>query len=130
VTRSQNAGAVIYAKDIHRLGTFYEQVAGLTITHAEDDHLVLASDAIQLVLVVVPAWLAASIEVTVPPRVREDTAIKLVLPVPDLAAARMTAQALGGQLQPAEREWVFQGLRVCDGHDPEGNVVQFRQCLD
>lgn len=130
MTRSRNAGAVVYAKDIHRLGAFYGQVAGLTITHAEDDHLVLASDAIQLVLVAVPAWLAASIEVTVPPRVREGTAIKLVFPVSDLAAARMTAQALGGQLQPAEREWVFQGLRVCDGHDPEGNVVQFRQCLD
>lgn len=130
MTRTQNAGAVIYAKDIHRVSTFYEQVAGLTITHAEDDHVVLASDALQLVVVAVPARLAASIEVTVPPRVREDAAIKLVLPVVELATARRAAGSLGGQLHPAEHEWEFQGLRVCDGHDPEGNVVQFRQPMD
>jgi hypothetical protein len=23
--------------------------------------------------------------------------------------------------------WEFQGSRVCDGQDPEGNVVQFRE---
>jgi hypothetical protein len=34
---------------------------------------------------------------------------------------------LGGQVDPAEREWNDQGCLVCDGHDPEGNVVQFRQ---
>lgn len=127
VTRPHDAGAVIYAKDIRRVSTFYGQVAGLQITHAEDDHVVLASDAFQLVVVAIPARLAASIEVTVPPRLREDMAIKLVLPVDDIAAARETARSLGGQLLPSEREWSFQGLRVCDGHDPEGNVVQFRE---
>ncbi len=33
----------------------------------------------------------------------------------------------GGEVFPPEREWNFQGYRVCDGMDPEGNVVQFRQ---
>ena len=26
-----------------------------------------------------------------------------------------------------EREWEFDGDRVCDGHDPEGNVLQLRE---
>jgi hypothetical protein len=34
---------------------------------------------------------------------------------------------LRGGIDPAESEWIFQGYRVCDGHDPEGNVVQFQQ---
>jgi hypothetical protein len=30
-------------------------------------------------------------------------------------------------LNPIEREWAFQGARICDGVDPEGNVFQVRQ---
>lgn len=127
MTRSHDAGAVIYASDIRRIGAFYEQVAGLRITHAEGDHIVLESGAFQLVVVAVPARIAASIELTDPPRPREDTAIKLVLAVADMATAREAARSLGGQLLPPQREWQFQGMRVCDGYDPEGNVVQFRQ---
>lgn len=127
MTRSHDAGAVIYASDIRRIGAFYAQVAGLRITHAEGDHIVLESGAFQLVVVAVPARIAASIELTDPPRPREDTAIKLVLAVADMATAREAARSLGGQLLPPQREWQFQGMRVCDGYDPEGNVVQFRQ---
>lgn len=124
---SHDAGAVIYARDLARVSRFYEQVAGLRVTHAEDDHVVLGSGGFQLVLVAVPERLAASIELADPPRPRENTAIKPVFVVANLAAARDRAPALGGQLLPSAREWSFQGMRVCDGHDPEGNVVQFRE---
>jgi hypothetical protein len=30
-------------------------------------------------------------------------------------------------MEPAEREWIFDGVTVCDGLDPEGNVIQFRE---
>jgi hypothetical protein len=30
-------------------------------------------------------------------------------------------------LNPPDAEWLFEGSRVCDGHDPEGNVFQLRQ---
>lgn len=132
MTTSPDAGAVIHAKDLARVSRFCEQVAGLRVTHAEDDHVVLVSGAFPWVLVAVPQRLAASIELTAPPRLREDTAIMLVLVVTELAATRDAATrdmapSLGGQLQPAAREWGFQGMRVCDGHDPEGQVVQFRE---
>jgi hypothetical protein len=71
------------------------------------------------------AWYVLS--VANPPLRREDTAVKLVLPVSSIATARSLAQPLGGELNPPEREWQFLGSRVCDGHDPEGNVIQFRE---
>ncbi|MFC5436875.1 glyoxalase/bleomycin resistance/dioxygenase family protein [Rhodanobacter umsongensis] len=121
------AGAVVYARNTAKVSAFYAEIAGLHITHAEQDHVVLESAAFQLVVVAVPARIAATIQVASPPQPREDTAIKLVLPIASIASARVMAPSLGGQLNPPEREWQFQGSSVCDGHDPEGNVVQFRE---
>ncbi len=92
------AGAVVYAKDPARVAAFYEGPA-----------------------------IAASIVIETPPERRQDTPIKLVLPVSSLQAVRMAAARLGGALNAPEREWAWRGWRFCDGHDPEGNVVQFRQ---
>ena len=97
------------------------------MVHAEADHFVLESRALQLVVVAIPERIAASIELAVPPIRRFDTPIKLVFTVADLGAARAAAKSLGGELNPPDNEWQFQGFRVCDGHDPEGNVVQFRE---
>jgi hypothetical protein len=30
-------------------------------------------------------------------------------------------------MKAAEGEWEFEGAKVCDGYDPEGNVFQLRQ---
>ena len=58
---------------------------------------------------------------------RADTPIKLVFTVASIEAARVLAAARGGQIDLPEREWQFREFRVCDGHDPEGNVVQLRE---
>jgi predicted enzyme related to lactoylglutathione lyase len=121
------AAAVLYAKDRSRVANFYAQVAGLQVTHEEQGHLVLESEVFQLVIVAVPKKFVASIHITEPPKRRENAAVKLVFPVASLSAAREAAASHGGQLNPPEREWLFQDSRVCDGHDPEGNVVQFRE---
>jgi len=121
------AGAVVYAKDIARLGVFYAAVAGLRVTHAGDDHIVVESASFQLVVHALPADVAASFEIVAPPLRREDAAVKLVFPVPSLGAARALAARHGGELDPAECEWQFQGHRICDGNDPEGNVIQLRE---
>ncbi len=116
------AGAVVYAKNVSTLCAFYSGVTGLRVTHTEPDHVVLESHGFQLVVVAVPAHLAASIHVSSPPQRREETAIKLVLPVPSIAAARTAALSLGGELNVAEREWEFQGCRVLRRSRPR------RQC--
>lgn len=129
MSEQANAGAVIYAKDLTRVSAFYAGALGFHVTHSEPDYVVLESPAFQLVIVAIPAHIAESIDVAEPPVRRSDTPIKLVFPVASIEAARATAASCGGQLSPPECEWQFQGFRVCDGHDPEGNVVQFRERL-
>ena len=120
------AGAVVYARDIDRVSRFYAQLAGLPVVQETADFIVVESACFQLVVVAVPPAIAQRITVASPPVRREDTAFKLCLAVPAIGAARATAERLGGMLDSAEREWEFQGVRVCDGHDPEGNVIQVR----
>ena len=43
--------------------------------------------------------------------------------------ARSLVVELGGGLNGPESEWRFQDCRVCDGHDPEGNVIQLRETI-
>jgi predicted enzyme related to lactoylglutathione lyase len=121
------AAAVVYAKDLDRVSAFYTAVAGLAFTARAATHVMLSGDGFRLIVVAVPGWLARDIVISDPPMRREDTPIKLVLPVASLRTARNAAPAYGGIVDPPEREWVFDGIRVCDGHDPEGNVVQFAE---
>lgn len=123
----QRAGAVVYAKDIERVGSFYLGCCGLKLAHAEDDHWLLESPALELVIVAIPASIAATISIATPPVRRQDTPIKLIFRVESLAAVRKLAPTFGGELNQPDQEWRFQGTTVCDGHDPEGNVVQFRE---
>lgn len=120
------AGAVIYAKDVGRVSRFYEAVMGFDVALVNPSYTVLASTTYQLVVVAVPAEVAEKIELSTPPVRREDTPIKLVFTVPGLDELRQVAVEFEGRLNSAEQEWAFLGYRVCDGHDPEGNVIQLR----
>jgi len=126
MTQQPTAGAVLYAKSIERVSPFYVECCGLRVAHSDVDHVVLESPTFQLVILAIPEAIAASISITTPPVRRENTPIKLVFPVDSIDAVRKLAVRLGGELNPPEREWRYRGTRVCDGCDPEGNVVQFR----
>jgi predicted enzyme related to lactoylglutathione lyase len=120
-------GAVLYAKSVERVSPFYVEACGLRITHSEDDHVVLESPTFRLVILAIPESIAASISIATPPARREATPIKLVFHIENINAIREVVTRLGGELNPPEREWNYHGSKVCDGHDPEGNVVQFRE---
>jgi predicted enzyme related to lactoylglutathione lyase len=60
-------------------------------------------------------------------RVRQDSYVKVCLPVESIAAARAVAAANGGAIKSPQHEWEARGFRACDGHDPEGNVIQVRE---
>ena len=122
-----SAGVVVYAKDIHRLARFYAAVADLEVMHEVDDHIVLESESVEIVIVAIPADIASRIVIKTPPDKREATAFKLVFAVPSLSQAREAAKANEGEVYPSGKEWSFQGLRTCDGVDPEGNVIQLRE---
>jgi predicted enzyme related to lactoylglutathione lyase len=129
MSEQQASGAVLYAKNITQVSEFYAQVAGLKITHCEADHVALASALFQLVVVAIPEDLAASIVISTPPVRRTETPIKLIIVIASIDGARSTAARLGGELDPPKLEWQYRGYRVCDGLDPEGNIVQFRERL-
>ncbi len=121
------ASAVLYVKNLDRVQTFYREVFDLQLMHTEDDHVILESSIFQLVILRIPSALASSVIIESPPKLRTQTPIKLVFFVPSLSIARDKALANGGNLKSPEHEWEFQGCRVCDGYDPEGNIVQLRQ---
>src|SRR5262249_5762957 len=120
-------GAVLYAKDLGRLAEFYSTVAGVEPKAIEKGFAVLGSEGSQFVIVRIPKRIADSIDIAMPPKPREGTPLKLMFAVEDIAHARDRAAELGGAMNPVEREWEFQGDKVCDGHDPEGNIFQLRQ---
>ena len=127
MSNQRTAGAVIYALDIENVSAFYAGVVSLNIVHSEKAHVILESPAFQLVVLSAPSDIASSIEIASPPVRRANAAIKLVFYVASIAASREAAARLGGELNPPEREWRFQESKVCDGHDPEGNVFQLRE---
>ncbi len=120
-------GAVIFAKDPARVAKFYEDLVPMSVTRREPDHVILESPGVQLVVHATPGPIADSIQVASPPERRTETPIKLFFTVESLAGVRARAAALGAELDAPGREWEWLGCRICDGHDPEGNVVQFRQ---
>jgi len=121
------SGAVLFAKDLPRVAKFYEEILPMTVVLVNHDLIVLESAQFQLVVHAIPEQIAQSIQITSPPVRRTDLPTKLFFAVASIAEARVKASALGGALNPKAEEWEAGGFRACDGHDPEGNVVQFRE---
>lgn len=120
-------GAVIYVKDLLLTSLFYQHTLNFLPSQQEADFIVLKKENFDLILVKTPAEVAATIQISSPPALREDTPIKLIFPVVKLAKTRELANQFGGHLFPKEQEWDFQNYRVCDGFDPEGNIFQVRE---
>lgn len=123
-------GAVLFAKDLPRVAAFYRDLVGMTQTVTENRLIVLESDTYQLVIHGIPKNIANRIDITTPPLRRVDMPTKLVFPVTSLAAARTAAGALGGEVDPVSAQFSARNFTACDGFDPEGNVVQFRESMD
>lgn len=123
-------GLVVFAKNKKKVSAFYRQTLGLHAVEEESSHDLLQGPGIEIVIHTIPRRIAAGITITRPPQVREETPLKPSFVVPDLNAVRVAATATGGWLKPAEQAWQIRGARVLDGHDPEGNVVQFKAYPD
>ncbi|ALT78944.1 VOC family protein [Paucibacter sp. KCTC 42545] len=119
--------AVVFAKDVEAMTRFYREVVAMREVHRDAAHVVLDDAGFQLVIHGIPQSIAESFTISQPPEIRDQTPIKICLPVTSLAEARAKAATLGGQLGPAAQEWTARGFRACDGFDPEGNVFQLRE---
>lgn len=115
---------VVFVADVRHVSAFYRELASMEVLIEEEGYSVMEVEGLQLVVHALrgePAVSPASI------RVREDSYVKLCLPVASIAAARSLAAANGGAIKSSEHEWEARGFRACDGHDPEGNVIQVRE---
>jgi len=121
------AGALIYAKDLLRLSQFYQQLLGMRLLHADEDHQVIESADLQLIIHAIPAHIASTFTIATPPQPREEQAIKLFFTVDSLSAARTLAHSLGGAL--FDKTYSGPGFQVRNGCDPEGNILQLRESL-
>lgn len=128
MSSSFGAGAVIYTADIDRLLAFYVTVLGFREAERKSDYVVLEANAFQLVLLRTEeaAGLSPKLGAEPSPR-RSGAAIKPVFLVSSIAAARAAAPDFGGRLNSSRHEWRFGAHRVCDGLDPDGNVIQLRE---
>lgn len=121
--------AVIFVTDVIRMANFYQAVAEMQEVDRDQGHVVLDDGNFQLVIHGIPARIAASIVITEPPEIREETPIKICLPVASIAHARDRAAQLGGRVGSKDKEWQARGFIACDGYDPEGNVFQLREAV-
>ena len=120
-------GAVLFASDLDRVAAFYAGVLGLDEANRDDDHILLESPGFQMVVHRIPEHAATGIELSKPPARRASAAFKPVFFVRSLANVRAASKAHGGRMEPKTKQWLFDGIVVCDALDPEGNVVQFRE---
>jgi catechol 2,3-dioxygenase-like lactoylglutathione lyase family enzyme len=126
VRYGSRTGAVLYAKNVDRVATFYAAVLGLTEATRADDHIALESTGFHLVVHRITGAGSAAGDITDPPARRATAAFKPVFFVSDVSPLRAVVAAYGGVMEPADRQWSFNGMTVCDALDPEGNVIQFR----
>lgn len=125
------AGAVIYTTDVDRLAKFYTTALGFLVRERKSDYVALVSDGCELVLLRTEETADKSPATTDGPLPRRShVAIKPVFFVPNLAAARAAADAVDGRINAAEHEWRFGAYKVCDGLDPDGNIIQLRAQLE
>ncbi|MFK7954538.1 MAG: VOC family protein [Lysobacterales bacterium] len=125
MTGPARAGGLLYAKNLEQITGFYESILAMERLHADDQHVVLASEDFQLIVHAIPAHVAKHITITIPPEHRETTPIKLFFTVSSIQDARETANALGGEV--FEQSWDGPGFVVCNACDPEGNIFQVRE---
>jgi len=120
------AGLSIYAKDKQRLASFYETILGMSRIHDSAEVTVLQSADIQFVIHRIPLNRASDIVIDTPPQ-RRDSALKFFFTVLSIAAARLAARGLGGDV--GLEQWQGPGFIVCDAFDPEGNVFHIRESV-
>ena len=115
--------AIIFVKRLETMVSFYGDTLGLVLLKdkSSESWAEFAAGGARLALHAIPAELAEKVVVTDPPRPREETPIKLLFLVDDVAAERTRLLSRGVAMLEL-RAW-----GACDGVDPEGNVFQIAQ---
>jgi len=114
--------AVLFAKDLKRMTTFYSRALGMERRESGEHHAVLRQSGFELVVHQIPRHIADGIEIAEPPVRREGGAVRLDYPVENIASRRTVAKSLGGQIDESPPAWANRDTNFYLGFDPEGNV--------
>jgi len=111
---------ILFVRNLEIMVSFYRECLGLTLTEGVETSgwAEFEVDGTRLALHAIPGDVARHITIETPARPREETPIKLVFVVSDVAAERSRLASLGVRMSEV-RPW-----GGCDGIDPEGNVFQ------
>ena len=118
---------VLFVANVDRVASFYKAVASMQLVSGDGDHSVLEIDGFQLVVHQLNGEPEPGHDTQGRVQIREDSYSKICLPVQSINSARSQAASFGGSIKPVQYEWQARGFRACDGHDPEGNVIQVRE---
>jgi predicted enzyme related to lactoylglutathione lyase len=125
MTDTARTGVLIYAKNLLSLSAFYERILDAKVLHEDEEHRVLQSTDVQLIIHAIPLQYSQSIVIESPPVAREEQAIKPFFTVPNLQAAEQIAEQCGGRVWGPV--WPGPGMQVRNVCDPEGNIVHLRE---
>ncbi len=111
--------ALIFVKNLDLMASFYGGTLGLeSIDDSRTESWAeFNAGKIRIILHAIPPHVAANIEITLPPRTREENPIKLIFEVDDLDAEMKRLHSEGVTI--VKRPW-----GACDFVDPEGNIFQ------
>jgi predicted enzyme related to lactoylglutathione lyase len=118
---------VVFSVDVHRSAAFYEAVLEMTPTSESSGDIRLLNDREEVLIHSIPARIAKTIEIRIPPEPRDRSALKPVFNVGSLETALNEVRTMGGVV--TDRTFSIDGLRRHDVLDPDGNVIQLR-CRD
>lgn len=115
---------VVFSIDVRRLADFYEAVLGTRPIDEPSGDIRLLNDREEVLIHSIPARIAKTIEIRVPPEARDGSAIKPVFDVGSLQAALHEVREKGGVV--TDRSFSLDGLIRHDVLDTDGNVIQLR----
>ncbi len=114
---------MLYVKDFPAMRKFYQKMLRTPPVNTEwtDTWALFDLGGVRFALHAIPEEYAAQIEISSPPKARENDPVKLIFAVDNLQGEKSRLEALGGTL--IQRPW--QGPATeCDFMDPEGNVFR------
>ena len=85
----------VFAKQVDKVSLFYQQALGLKVEVSDKTHDLLVGQNYEVVVHAISKAYAQSIEIELPPKRRDDVALKPTFVVDDLEVVRAAAKANG-----------------------------------
>jgi catechol 2,3-dioxygenase-like lactoylglutathione lyase family enzyme len=111
---------ILFVADPVKMTSFYRDVIGLPVIEGEGSgFVILDAGGCQLCLHQIPPQYIGDAQADAGPR--EDSYVKFVFHAVDIEAEREALVKSGVKMKSIVR---FEGIAICDGSDPEGNIFQ------